>query len=226
MPELSLSVKLRKSEERNPLTLRKNGLIPAVLYGPETENQVFTVDQAEFLQFLKSAPKNKPFRLKILDSKAEIDNVLIHEIQKDSLKDQILNIDFYQFSSKKRIKLSVPIEFIGKAPAIDQGGVIVSNMNELEVECLPINIPEKILVDVSVLENLDSTIYVKDLNLPGGVVCHFDPQTPVVSVTEPTKEVVAEEPVAAEEAGTGAGGESQEEKTTEAKAASEAAPAE
>jgi large subunit ribosomal protein L25 len=196
MSVLSLSVKLRTEQDRNPRTLRDQGLIPGVLYGPEIENLCLLIKEADFLCFLKTAPKNKPFVLKIEGENKEIKNILLHELQEDSLKDRILSIDFYQFSAKKKIKVPLEIELIGKAPAQDLGGVVVQSMNEVEVECLPTNIPEKLVVDISCLEDFDSTIHIRDLKFPEGVVCNLDLQTPVVSITEPVKEVV-EEPVLA-----------------------------
>lgn len=71
-------------------------------------------------------------------------------------------------------------------------------MSEIEVECLPVNIPDKIAVDISVLKDFDSTIYVKDLKFPEGVVCHIEPRTSVISVSEPLKEEAALKPAAEE----------------------------
>ncbi|HCI05189.1 MAG: 50S ribosomal protein L25 [Parcubacteria group bacterium GW2011_GWC1_45_9] len=193
MSEIILSAKTREIKQGTD-DLRNQGLIPAVLYGPKTENLNLTVSETDFSAFLKSGQRTKPFSLK-LDGGKEIKNILLQDFVRDSLKSRILSIDFYQFDALKKVKVSLPIVLIGKAPAVELGGVIVQSMDEIEVECLPANIPEKLVVDISVLEDFDSTVYVKDLNLPKDVSCHIDPQTAVVSVSEPAKEEEVQKPL-------------------------------
>ncbi|OGY40853.1 MAG: hypothetical protein A2570_00370 [Candidatus Brennerbacteria bacterium RIFOXYD1_FULL_41_16] len=189
MSEIILQVKTREIEKESNSELRNRGFIPAVLYGPETENLNLSVSEKELDSFLKSGHRTKPFVLK-LDSSKSIDNVLLHELQRDSLRGKFSSVDFYQFDASKKIKVSIPIVLQGKAPTQDFGGVVVLNMNEIEIECLPVNIPNSVLVDVSVLSDFDATIYVKDLKFPVGVSCHIDSQTSVVSVSEPLKDEI------------------------------------
>lgn len=195
MSEIILEAKLREIEKESNEGLRGQGYIPAVLYGPKIENLNLSVFEKDFDVFLKSGHRTKPFVLKLNNDKI-IKDVLLHEFQRDSLKNKALSIDFYQFDVSKKIKVFVPVVLNGKAPAQDLGGVVVLNMSELEIECLPVNIPDSIVVDVGVLSDFDATVYVKDLKLPQGVSCHIDPQTSVVSVSEPLKEeVVIAKPV-------------------------------
>ena len=187
MSEIVLQAKTRDIAKEKNSELRTRGYIPAVLYGPKTENVNLAVMDREFDGFLKSGHKTKPFSIK-LDNGQSIKNILLQNFDQDTLKNKVLSIDFYQFDSAKKVKVSLPVSLEGKAPVLELGGVVVLNMNEIEVECLPVNIPDKISVDISVLVDFDSTIYVKDLKFPADVVCHIDPQTSVVSVSEPLKE--------------------------------------
>ena len=197
MSEITLQVKTRDIKKESNRELRAGNFIPAVLYGPKTENINVAIMDREFEIFLKSGHKTKPFSLK-LDNGQLIENVLLQNFDRDTLKNKILSIDFYQFDSAKKVKVSLPVSLEGKALVRDLGGVVVLNMSEIEVECLPMNIPDKIAVDISVLIDFDSTIYVKDLKFPADVVCHIEPQTSVVSVSEPLKEEAAPQPAAGE----------------------------
>lgn len=198
MSNLTLKAKLREAKEKAAV-LRSFGLIPAVVYGPGLEeNILLSVSDLDFSLFLKSGHKTKPFTIAVEGGK-EIKNVLLQDVQKDTLKGTVLSADFYQFDASKKVKVSLPISIFGKAPAQDLGGVVVQSMNEIEVFCLPSNIPDKLEVDISVLIDFDSTIYVKDLKLPEGVTVSISGETPVVSVSEPQKEesVVSQIPVEA-----------------------------
>ncbi len=197
MSERTLQAKTRDIKKDSNSELRTGNFIPAVLYGPQTENINLAVADREFNDFLKSGHKTKPFSLK-LDNGQSIENVLLQNFDRDTLKNKVLSIDFYQFDSAKKVKVSLPVFLEGKAPVRDLGGVVVLSMSEIEVECLPVNIPDKIAVDVSVLKDFDSTIYIKDLKFPNDVVCHIEPQTSVVSVSEPLKEEAAPQPAAEE----------------------------
>ncbi len=189
MSEIILQAKVRDVKKERSDELRTQGFIPAVLYGPKMENINMAVADREFESFLKSGHKTKPFSLK-LDNGQSIANILLQNFDRDTLKNKILNVDFYQFDVTKKVKVSLPVFLEGKAPAREIGGVVVLSMSEIEVECLPVNIPDKITVDVSVLVDFDSTICVKDLEFPSDIVCHIEPHTSVVSVSEPLKEEV------------------------------------
>lgn len=189
MSEIVLQAKTRDIKKDSNSELRAGNFIPAVLYGPKTENINMAVADREFSDFLKSGHKTKPFSLK-LDNEKTVKNILLQNFDRDTLKNKVLSIDFYQFDSAKKVKVTLPVFLEGKAPAQDLGGVVVLSMSEIEVECLPVNIPDKIVVDISVLKDFDSTIYIKDLKLPNDVICHIEPQTSVISVSEPVKEEV------------------------------------
>ena len=111
------------------------------------------------------------------------------------VKDLPIHVDFYSIERGKTLTLYVPLEFVGEAPAEKKGGIVVRVMHEIEIETRPRNIPQHIEVDLSKLEDLDSIIAVKDLDLPEGVVALADHEEVVASVSaqqEETEETTEE----------------------------------
>ena len=196
MDILQLSALPRTKIGKSVAELRKQGMIPAVIYGPDTENILISLDAKQSIELLARASENPIIELVCeaeWKGKAAY-RVLVQEIRRDPVSQGVEHIDFYRFSATKKVKVDVPIEITGTAPAVaDLGGVFLQNLDKLEVECLPDAIPREFVVDISGLKEFNDTIYVKDLTLPKEVVCHIDPQTPIVSITEPEKEEVAPE---------------------------------
>ncbi|MBI2178556.1 MAG: 50S ribosomal protein L25, partial [Candidatus Tectomicrobia bacterium] len=113
--------------------------------------------------------------------------VLIKDLQRDPMKGRILHADFLEIRMDRKIGVSVPIVLRGEAPGIKQGGVLSQLLRELEVECLPIAIPEEIAVDVSGV-NLNGVVHVRDIALPEGVDLMTDPEEPILTVAAPQEE--------------------------------------
>ncbi len=179
-----------KAEKREELKkqvkhLLEGGFIPAVLYGPDVETTSIKVSEKDFLKIFKETGESELFKL-ALDKDEFL--VLVKDIQKDILSGRIIHIDFYQPKLGQKMELAVPLKFVGEAPAQRKGGIIVKVMHELEIECLPRQIPKEIQVDLSTLEDIDSVIKIKDLNLPEGVKPLVSEENIVVSVSEPEKE--------------------------------------
>jgi large subunit ribosomal protein L25 len=192
MNTLVLSAIPRTLLGKSVIQLREQGLVPAVIYGPDMENVVISVSSKELNELLKKSSENPIIELKIGEGNDSlVYKVLIHELHRDYLSQAIDHIDFYRFSATKKVRVEVPIEITGVSLAVaDLGGVLLQNIDKLEVECLPEAIPQQFTVDISVLKDLNDTLYIKDLTMPQGVVCHMDSHTPIVSVTEPEKEEV------------------------------------
>jgi len=164
---------------------RTPGLLPAVVYGHKIDNTSLSLDEIEFNKVFGEAGENTLIDLKIGDKSV---SVLVHDIQKDPLKGNIIHVDFYKPDLEKVVKALVPLTFIGVANAIkDFGGTLVKHANELEVEALPIDLPHQIEVDISKLGDIGDEVFVKDLDLPENVKILKDPEEGLVTVAAPAK---------------------------------------
>lgn len=122
--------------------------------------------------------------------------VVIHEVQRDYLKGDVTHIDFYQVSLTELMHARVPLEFIGEAPAVkEKGGILNKAVSEIEVEALPADLPHRFTVDVSGLDDVNKSLYVRDLDIPKAVRVLVEPETVIVTVTPPRAEEVVETPV-------------------------------
>jgi large subunit ribosomal protein L25 len=194
---MDLSVQKRDILGRKVKSLREQGLIPAELYGHGSENVHLSVPIKEFTKLFKEAGESTIINLNLENEKLP---VLIHDLQKNPLTDEISHIDFYQVRMDEKISTSVPLEFIGEAPAVrEKGGILIKAVQEIEIEALPADLPHKIEVDLSKLSDIGTNIHVKDLKIDEKVKVLIDAETVVVTVTEPAKEEVEEKPVSVEE---------------------------
>ncbi|ETB63731.1 TPA: 50S ribosomal protein L25 [Candidatus Nomurabacteria bacterium] len=160
-----------KRSKANKLdAIRNNGMVPAVVYGARVENTLISVPSIEFSKLLKVAGETSAIVLEIKGDKPIKVDVLIHEIQKDPIKDFPIHIDFLAIDMNKSIEVTVPLEFIGIAGAEKNGlGVLTKVLHELEIEALPKDIPHNLEVDLTKLETLEDQIHAKDIKLPIGV---------------------------------------------------------
>lgn len=197
MKKHTLSAQKRDLVGRKVKQLRKQGMLPAAVYGKKVKSASLSVKLDEFAKVYKEAGESGLIELKV-DS--EVKPVLIHNVQKDPVKGLPLHVEFFQVDLKEKVHAKVPIEFVGEPAAIAQKqGVLLTILDEIEVEALPADLPEKIMVDVSALAAVDQEIKVSDLNVPAAVTVLTDPGQTLVKVGAlVTKEAKAE--AAAEEA--------------------------
>lgn len=185
----------KRSKTDKLAIVRNNGMVPAVVYGARVENTMVSVSSIDFEKILKVAGESSTILLDIKDEKGtstKVD-VLIHDMQKDPIRGFPTHIDFLAIDMNKSIEVTIPLEFIGIAPAEKDGlGVLVKTLHEVEVEALPKDLPHNIAIDLSVLIALDDQIHVKDLILPKGVKMITD-ENEVVALIAPIKEEVVEE---------------------------------
>ncbi len=187
---------------------RMIGNIPAVVYGPEFDSKPITLNERELNAAMKSAAGSSV--LYTLDIDGKSNKVILRDLQRDPITSKIVHADFHAVSMTKSINLSIPIHFEGIPIGVKvDGGIMQTNMRELEISCLPSQIPEFIKLDVENLSIGDS-IHVKDLDLEGINVLSDENRT-VVVISAPTvvKEPVvegAEEEVEGDEAAEGAEG--------------------
>jgi len=165
--------------------LRESGFIPAEFYARGVDNMHLSVPVKEFNKIFKEAGESTIVKL-IVDGKKI--NVLIHDVQKNPLNDTISHIDFYGVRMDEKIRVHIPLSFIGESPAIKEGGVLIKAIHELEVEALPADLPHHIEIDLMKLANIGDSISVKDINLRKGVRVLVDDEIVVATVVEPKVE--------------------------------------
>ena len=163
--------------------LRAQGIIPAVLYGPEFEALHLQVEWSRLRPTLREAGGSQLIEL---DVEGEKYNVLVRDVQRAPLRGDVLHVDFYRVRMDVAIRTEVPISLVGEALAIaDQGGVISQEMNSIEVECLPLDLPAEIQVDLSLLKEVGDSLLVESLPQLEGVTYLSDPDMVVASTSYP-----------------------------------------
>ena len=183
---MDLAVQTRELLGRGVKSVRREGLIPAELYGHNVANRHLSVPAKEFHKIFKEAGESVIINLSVAGEKIP---VLIHEVVSDPVSDAIMHVDFYQVNMNEAITTSVPLEFIGQSPAVkEKNGVLVKAMQEMEIEALPGNLPSKIEVNIEALSDIGQSLYVKDLKAPEGVKFLVDGLTVVATMTEQAKE--------------------------------------
>jgi large subunit ribosomal protein L25 len=158
--------------------LRKQGQLPAVVYGHKEETVSVSVSAEE----LENVIRHKARVVDLQTQGAPTQKALIREIQWDHLGKEVLHVDFERVSADERIHVSVPIEIRGIAPGVAGGGVLDQPMHSLAIECPAISVPESIRVNVGELL-LGQAVHVRELHLPEGVTTEVDPDSIVVHVT-------------------------------------------
>ncbi|HNR81477.1 MAG TPA: 50S ribosomal protein L25 [Candidatus Pacearchaeota archaeon] len=184
---LTIDAKIRELKGRKTEELRREGMIPAVLYGPGIENKDLTVTGKEFANLFRQAGKSSLVGLRVEDE-AKNFMVLINDLSVDPVSGKTIHIDFYQPDLKKEIEADVPLVFVGESPAVkDLGGTLIKNFDEIAVKALPADLPREIKVDISVLKNFDDAIAVKDLTVAGKVELLKNPEEIVALAAEAQK---------------------------------------
>ncbi len=195
METQQLQAKIR--EESGSIRSRKNrnaGLIPAILYGHKQENIMLFLDEKEFSKVIDA--RTKMVNLK-MDSAEE--TALIKEVQFDTFGKKILHADFIRTDLTEKITTRVSIVLYGTSQGVKEGGVLDHVLKEIEIECLPTEVPDNIRINISELA-IGSTIHLSDIELPANAKALGSPDTMVVSVhfaaaeKEATDEEAAAEP--------------------------------
>lgn len=183
-----LEIKATPREElgRKVNKLRKAGFIPAVIYGHGIKSQPLFVPAKEFIKTYHEAGESTLIALEIEGKKR---NALIHDISHNPLTDEIIHIDFYEVRMDEKIKAKVPLVFVGEAPAVkNEGGVLVKNIQEIEVEALPQDLVRQIEFNISKLATFEDHVFIKDLPISGSIKVLSDSEEIVASVMPPRSE--------------------------------------
>ena len=220
--QIELSAESRTVVGRQVKDLRKKGLVPAVLYGHRTAARSLQLDSRQLEKVLARAGESRLISMTV-QGDSEPQMVLVREVQRDILNRQLTHVDFYEVIMTEKLRATVPLRFVGRTLLVTTGEATLNEaLSEVEVECLPADLPDSIDVDISSLTTLDSIIHVKDLPVPQGVVIFADAEETVASLAVVREEVVEEAPAPTEVAevevvakGKAAKGEEVDEETKE-----------
>ena len=202
MELLKLNLKKRLPEDGVSVKeLRRDNIIPAVMYGLGTSNISLSVKKSELEKLIKKGGIFKTVINVIIDGdeeKAKV--VMIKEIQTQPLSRDILHIDLYEVNLKNKIRVKIPVKITGKSVGVEMGGMLQIIRRELEVMCLPMNIPESVILDVTDLD-IGNSIHINDISLPEGVEAVADVNFTIITVliSKEEEEVEDEEEVEGEE---------------------------
>lgn len=193
MEIFNLNVESRTTVGKGPArALRREGKIPAVLYGPKSEPVMLTVNSRALETVLKKGPGGQSLmRLKIENGDQTQRTVMLKELQVHPLSREMIHADFYEIDMNRKIRVNVPVITSGKSIGVEMGGLLQIIRRELEVLCLPMEIPESIEINTTDLDIGDS-VHVEEVVLPEGVEIPAEVNFTVVTVLSPKKEVVEE----------------------------------
>ncbi|HXY74494.1 MAG TPA: 50S ribosomal protein L25 [Dehalococcoidales bacterium] len=209
---IELKAAKRHVEGKKVKQLRAKGVTPAHLFGPGVASEAIQASSEDVKKTLAEAGHTRLISLHLGHEKSPR-TVMVREIQTDNLQNSILHVDFYQVNLAENIRVEVPIILVGESAAAKaKGNALVQELNQLNIECLPANIPPTVHVDVSPIVTADQMIRVKDIQLGKDISILNDPDVVVARIAVEQIEKAPEKPAAEAEG--------------EAEAAEGAAPAE
>lgn len=193
-----LKVKTRDTLGKKVRFLRRQGLTPANLYGPNTRSTALQAETPLLERFIARVGRNALIALK-LDGDKQPRLAMIRDIQRDPLTDALLHVDFFQVEVTHKVRADIPLIFLGEAPAAKRANaMLIQNLTSLHVEGLPTDLPRGIEVDLSVLKEVDQTIVVGDIQRGDNLEILNDRHLIVAHVIEARAAVEAEVAVAEE----------------------------
>lgn len=215
METLEIQVDAREAgSKQKARRLRRGGKIPGILYGPKTQPVALEIDRKDFSSRVADLEGSHLVRLKS-NSSALADRVaLVKEVQFHPITGDVVHTDLYEVDLTARIQVRAPLHFVGKAEGVVRGGILQPVVREIEVECLPLDIPEFFNVEVGGLDIGDS-IHIEDLPMPAGVTAIYESNFALVTVVPPTVEEAPAAAPAAPEAAVAAAAPQEESKEQE-----------
>ncbi len=167
--------------------LRRNGKVPAVLYGPKIVPVPLELNKKDFSTRVAGFEGSHLVRLKSVATQLADKVALVKDLQYHPVTGDLMHADLYEVDLSATIQVQVPLHFIGKAVGVVRGGILQPVVREIEVECLPLDIPEFFDVEVSGLD-IGDAIHVEDLSMPEGVRAVYETNFALVTVVPPTVE--------------------------------------
>lgn len=192
MEKIELKANIRP--EALPTQLRKQGMIPAVVYGKGLKTEHLAIAYPEFEKVFRKAGESTLVDLNIGNANK---NVIIQDVQRHYLTGKFLHVDFYEVNMAEKMTAMVPLVFVGVSKAVkENGGILLEVLKEIEVQCLPTDLPHQLEIDISSLNTFDDSIHIKDIKAGNKVEIIGDPEETVVKAMPP-RDVEAElaEPV-------------------------------
>ncbi len=188
----ALLIKAKTKENKKPNALRQEGFVPATVYGHGFTSESIQVNAKEFSRI--------PHKAYSHINELEVDGkerfpILIRNVQVDPVRDHILNIEFYKIRSDEKLKVKVPLNYTGHSSAVTKGGILIVSLTEIEVQCLPKDIPDTIDINLGLIEEIGQAIHPKDLKVPAEIQILAQPNE-VLAKVEIAKTHEVEEKVA------------------------------
>ena len=207
MDKITLSLQSRTERGKRNQALRKTGVTPVVVYGHGDDALALKVPSRELTKAYAAAGGSKIIAIRIDDARSK--NAIFHDVTVDSLTGAITHADLLTVRMDEKIKTEVPLRIVGESTAVYQDeGTLVTPLDAIEVEALPGDLPQAIEVDISILDDFEKSLHVKDLVVPSGVEILTEPEDLVAKVDPPRsddelealdEEVVDEKPEGVDE---------------------------
>ena len=188
METLEIQVETRDvTSKRQARRLRRAGKIPGVLYGPRTPPVPVELNKKEFSSRVAGLEGSHLIRLKSESTALAAKVALVKEMQYHPITGDVIHTDLYEVDLTAKIQVHVPLHFMGKAAGVVRGGILQPIVREIEVECLPMDIPEFFNVEVSALD-IGDAVHIEELQMPEGVSAIYETNFALVTVVPPSVE--------------------------------------
>lgn len=195
--DLILNVQPRTETGRHAKQVRHAGFVPGVVYGQGKDARPLQFREIDLVRLIRHGASSQLVELQGLDKDSL--HTLLREVQRHPTRHTILHADFYEVQMNVVIRTEVPVHFEGESPAMVEGGaILIHNLDRIEVECLPRDIPDRFVLNLDLLETIDDVVHVSDLAIPENVTIVNDPEDVIASLTIPRK-LAEEEELEAEE---------------------------
>ena len=197
--DLELTLDAREAHGKANKRLRRAGLVPGVVFGKGEESTPVQIDAKVFETLYRQAGRTSVVNMH-LPGKSGTTSGIIKSVQRNPLSGRAIHVDFFLVNLKQEMEIDVPLVFTGEAPAVEEtGGTLLHNLSSLHVKALPNDIPQQVVVDVSVLRTLDVAIHVRDLSLNRDLVHVLTDGDTLVATVVPPRIEEEPEPVLTEE---------------------------
>lgn len=188
--------------------LRRDGILPATVYGYQVQPQAIQIDARALRDVIKTSGRTQLVDLKIGSERAR--PVFIRQTTVDAKRNAILHVEFYQANLSQKLTTSIPVQFVGESQAVKDGGIFLPLLDHIDVESLPDDVPAAVEADISAIQEINGSMHVGDLQVPDGVSILTSPEEVVAKVNPPVAAEVVEEALAPEALPEELGGEEEQ----------------